>query len=117
MTAMAAGARTVGRLDAAEWLADRKSTRLNSSHTVIYTLSLHDALPIFARHVECRSIPTGLTNDGDGRRRPHRRQVGCRRMAGRSGDESGWNLGQKRRIFGIMASWPGLSRPSTSCMK
>src|SRR5215211_712043 len=26
--------------------ADRKSTRLNSSHTVIYTLSLHDALPI-----------------------------------------------------------------------
>src|ERR687893_598298 len=32
---------------------DRKSTRLNSSHTVIYTLSLHDALPILAlgRHV------------------------------------------------------------------
>src|SRR5476649_2036473 len=29
-------------------LADRKSTRLNSSHTVIYTLSLHDALPISA---------------------------------------------------------------------
>src|SRR5476649_1522679 len=28
---------------------DRKSTRLNSSHTVIYTLSLHDALPIFGR--------------------------------------------------------------------
>src|SRR5476649_998060 len=28
-----------------QWL-DRKSTRLNSSHTVIYTLSLHDALPI-----------------------------------------------------------------------
>src|SRR5882672_3330105 len=25
---------------------DRQSTRLNSSHTVIYTLSLHDALPI-----------------------------------------------------------------------
>src|SRR5476649_816413 len=30
-----------------ECLPDRKSTRLNSSHTVIYTLSLHDALPIF----------------------------------------------------------------------
>src|SRR5947207_2162751 len=29
--------------------ADRKSTRLNSSHTVIYTLSLHDALPIWSR--------------------------------------------------------------------
>src|ERR671913_173284 len=28
--------------------ADRKSTRLNSSHTNIYTLSLHDALPISA---------------------------------------------------------------------
>src|SRR5882672_7255598 len=28
---------------------DRKSTRLNSSHTVIYTLSLHDALPICAK--------------------------------------------------------------------
>src|SRR5882672_1720452 len=28
---------------------DRKSTRLNSSHTVIYTLSLHDALPILIR--------------------------------------------------------------------
>src|ERR1044072_3869815 len=26
---------------------DRKSTRLNSSHTDIYTLPLHDALPIF----------------------------------------------------------------------
>src|SRR5215211_4000761 len=29
-----------------DFSADRKSTRLNSSHTVIYTLSLHDALPI-----------------------------------------------------------------------
>src|SRR5882672_9416815 len=29
------------------WIENRKSTRLNSSHTVIYTLSLHDALPIF----------------------------------------------------------------------
>src|SRR5947209_4359217 len=27
---------------------DRKSTRLNSSHANIYTLSLHDALPIFS---------------------------------------------------------------------
>src|SRR5215218_2882130 len=30
---------------------DRKSTRLNSSLTEIYTLSLHDALPIFVRLV------------------------------------------------------------------
>src|SRR5476649_1057227 len=28
--------------------SDRKSTRLNSSHTEIYTLSLHDALPILS---------------------------------------------------------------------
>src|ERR687885_97514 len=32
-------------------MVDRKSTRLNSSHTEIYTLSLHDALPIFTRYV------------------------------------------------------------------
>src|SRR5476649_1192320 len=30
------------------FLLDRKSTRQNSSHTEIYTLSLHDALPIFS---------------------------------------------------------------------
>src|ERR671926_253790 len=41
-------------------LVDRKSTRLNSSHTEIYTLSLHDALPI------CRSriSPNSLTSIG-----------------------------------------------------
>src|SRR5476649_1974780 len=33
---------------------DRKSTRLNSSHTVIYTLSLHDALPISAPQTTMR---------------------------------------------------------------
>src|SRR5476649_458304 len=31
---------------------DRKSTRLNSSHTEIYTLSLHDALPISTTVIE-----------------------------------------------------------------
>src|SRR5438034_12491 len=30
---------------------DRKSTRLNSSHTVISSLSLHDALPISAQRI------------------------------------------------------------------
>src|SRR5947207_546892 len=34
----------------AEGGADRKSTRLNSSHTVIYPPSLHDALPIWSRN-------------------------------------------------------------------
>src|SRR5882672_10677466 len=42
-------------------LRDRKSTRLNSSHTVIYTLSLHDALPIYP-------LPTMVTRaNPDGR--------------------------------------------------
>src|SRR5476649_388875 len=34
---------------------DRKSTRLNSSHTEIYTLSLHDALPIWHGLASLRS--------------------------------------------------------------
>src|SRR5882672_741481 len=38
-------------------LRDRKSTRLNSSHTVIYTLSLHDALPI-----SLIAVPTSSAN-------------------------------------------------------
>src|SRR5882672_1483375 len=43
---------------------DRKSTRLNSSHTVIYTLSLHDALPIsnnYAEIVRSRRMARGWT--------------------------------------------------------
>src|SRR5579875_2523085 len=40
-------ARPLTRIAKLRQLIDRKSTRLNSSHTVIYTLSLHDALPIF----------------------------------------------------------------------
>src|SRR5882672_11038511 len=43
---------------------DRKSTRLNSSHTEIYTLSLHDALP-FSLFRECQR---GGTGNGDYRR-------------------------------------------------
>src|SRR5476649_2487637 len=35
---------------------DRKSTRLNSSHTVIYTLSLHDALPISGTWLDRRVL-------------------------------------------------------------
>src|SRR5476649_2911162 len=40
---------------------DRKSTRLNSSHTVIYTLSLHDALPIFGILGLARATRAGVT--------------------------------------------------------
>src|SRR5882672_8448043 len=51
---------------------DRKSTRLNSSHTVIYTLSLHDALPIYVRLAETsiNSIPEAFVH----RRSPN---AGC----------------------------------------
>src|SRR5476649_1851379 len=43
---------------------DRKSTRLNSSHTVIYTLSLHDALPISkpCYLTNSQSLPSPLPN-------------------------------------------------------
>src|SRR5579875_3307051 len=58
---------------------DRKSTRLNSSHTVIYTLSLHDALPISGHAHDSAAclgdrvvagqarIRTGLSETADGR--------------------------------------------------
>src|SRR5476649_1626416 len=47
-------------------LLDRKSTRLNSSHTVIYTLSLHDALPISAHLSDItRPAETILNYDAD----------------------------------------------------
>src|SRR5476649_643447 len=43
---------------------DRKSTRLNSSHTVIYTLSLHDALPILVsnRNADAMISPYSFFN-------------------------------------------------------
>src|ERR1035441_8278187 len=46
------------------WSADRKSTRLNSSHTAICTLSGHDALPICCRLlvVSCRLWGARLVN-------------------------------------------------------
>src|SRR5476649_2460047 len=45
---------------------DRKSTRLNSSHTVIYTLSLHDALPISPHHGAVISHPGPQSASGIG---------------------------------------------------
>src|SRR5476649_1935120 len=57
------------------WTRDRKSTRLNSSHTEIYTLSLHDALPIsalskaidnVANSHGAASVPLGGGNYGSG---------------------------------------------------
>src|SRR5438132_943331 len=50
-------------------MLDRKSTRLNSSHTVISPLSLHDALPIFVardplEQIAVGELRTGLGGDG-----------------------------------------------------
>src|SRR5437773_81783 len=42
-------------------LRDRKSTRLNSSHITISTLSLHDALPIWALVKEGRELREQVT--------------------------------------------------------
>src|ERR1044072_6841807 len=47
---------------------DRESTRPNSTHTEIYTLSLHDALPI---------------SDNNRKRKPHARQQLAKRCAAR----------------------------------
>src|SRR5476649_493800 len=43
---------------------DRKSTRLNSSHTVIYTLSLHDALPISSPESPLTPLGTSMATIG-----------------------------------------------------
>src|SRR5476649_2579715 len=51
---------------------DRKSTRLNSSHTVIYTLSLHDALPILASRL---TVPPFASDSI-----PHARLLGVARL-------------------------------------
>src|SRR5476649_1705581 len=60
---------------------DRKSTRLNSSHTVIYTLSLHDALPI-STPVELDNLDWNILPH-QGIQIVHRARVGLR-----SGHES-----------------------------
>src|SRR5476649_2695051 len=60
---------------------DRKSTRLNSSHTVIYTLSLHDALPISGR---CGAARLRFVLDRGGLRL---RRVDTARVVGRGHQE------------------------------
>src|SRR5215211_4147932 len=57
---------------------DRKSTRLNSSHTVIYTLSLHDALPIYPVDLGREAVDDARADRLDRRladQRARRRQV------------------------------------------
>src|SRR5918997_139354 len=61
---------------------DRKSTRLNSSHTEIYTLSLHDALPIYPS-----SGRASRDRDGDGR--GSRRGAAEDRLRGADGGSTG----------------------------
>src|SRR5882672_10747253 len=63
---MAEGAYSANTLRAqkAPSAIDRKSTRLNSSHTVIYTLSLHDALPICATGQKALGTAAGMAGNG-----------------------------------------------------
>src|SRR5438034_867679 len=66
---------------AREGHADRKSTRLNSSHTVIYPLSLHDALPICdltreVRHLMRRDTSPDGARDGLRGSLPFARRLG-----------------------------------------
>src|SRR5438034_1162102 len=62
---------------------DRKSTRLNSSHTVISTLSLHDALPISIERDGKVELGGVDSDSGAGDRYPFRvareLKLGCRR--------------------------------------
>src|SRR5476649_2059455 len=53
-----------------QFYTDRKSTRLNSSHTEIYTLSLHDALPIYG-YVAQEVHGRGLRFEEGSRRSSH----------------------------------------------
>src|SRR5262245_22344994 len=108
----------VGRalyLDCARAAVDRKSTRLNSSHLgisyavfcfiarappVLFPLSLHDALPIFASHRFGR-------HHGDSRDRGPRRGGVCRRGRGRGGS--------RRRLRGDRGVMP-VRRRGTSAL-
>src|SRR5882672_3184138 len=65
-------------------LKDRKSTRLNSSHTEIYTLSLHDALPILRQG----KLIAGLKQSDQLRIDHEQRGVGCRPLPARGPQRS-----------------------------
>src|SRR5476649_2023187 len=75
---------------------DRKSTRLNSSHTVIYTLSLHDALPILIRKDRLdllEDLTAAFRGDGGENRRDSVRLCGL----GESGDV----VDHQRRVVAV----------------
>src|SRR5262252_6573829 len=64
--------------------ADRKSTRLNSSHTEIYTLSLHDALPICRGGQPALRLQAAVSSDGGVTAARPRHASGRRRVRRRS---------------------------------
>src|SRR5947207_1565272 len=78
---------------------DRKSTRLNSSHTVIYTLSLHDALPIWSQSRVCPRRRYGLGSVTD-----HRRRAPDREMAGRQRAEPRYQARTRLTLHGAQRS-------------
>src|ERR1035437_9302307 len=56
---------------------DRKSTRLNSSHANIYTLSLHDALPICSTMTIAKAAACAWRNARAGQSRWWRKRFEC----------------------------------------
>src|ERR1035437_2851503 len=75
--------RTARSVWSASSLLDRKSTRLNSSHTDIYTLSLHDALPIYDTITKRPIIPRGRDGRKAARPQPNRaKRLECVQLAG-----------------------------------
>src|SRR5947207_2424613 len=87
---------------------DRKSTRLNSSHTVIYTLSLHDALPISGLVIP--ASPLALTAE---RRLDERRQRALCRYYAAAG-AGGLAVGVHTTQFAIRNPAIGLFEPVLS---
>src|SRR5258705_7457265 len=52
----------------------------DTATTEIYTLSLHDALPIYrhsGRVLCCSRVPSGLRTIGDGKRKSAERRINC----------------------------------------
>src|SRR5476649_562551 len=102
---------------------DRKSTRLNSSHTEIYTLSLHDALPILVETNVHYPTESSLIGDGlrkvvtlaatlaaeYGQPRSEERRVGkeCRSLCDWSSDVCSSDLGGDERSLshGVEPDW------------
>src|ERR671927_415604 len=98
--------------------ADRKSTRLNSSHTEIYTLSLHDALPIYAAGPQVVASGTALVRGRRLQHGPHH-SVRFRQSGGGRSEEHTSELQSHRDLhsFPTRRSSDLCSRPAGGCVR